>query len=501
MRDLANILDLFDRVVAAAVGVAPNEEVERAAAVGRSARRRLGYLGETMVVALAGGTGSGKSSLLNALAGEEVSETGARRPTTAEPVAWIPANPEPGLTRLLDDLGVERRAGHDRLPWLAVLDLPDTDSVVEDHRRTVERLLPLVDAVIWVLDPEKYQDARLHRDFIRPLATHADRFVFALNQVDRVAAGSRDAVADDLRASLVADGISVPRIVCTAGDPEFGDPIGIDALVDTVAGLGSAATVVRRRVLEELDDAATRLVTVTGGVGATGFVARWTEARNEVASTVAIAVDAELRRAAGGVAAADASAVGRWIGSRQTAEAVIGGAGAVSSAAAGPILDLVDDVASELEPGSRRALTEIADRIPDEVVGAGRTVGATLTMPLAAPPAWWSGVRLLSSVLAALAVVALVAIVDAVRDDAVLTPRLATFLLAIGGIMGVRFAVRRSATARVERALAGRRNETTMAVVAELERRVGRPLRSVLRERAAPGAAYTELMLAMEEEA
>lgn len=500
MADLVGILDLYDRLVAAALDVAPSDEVERAAAAGRAARRRLGYLGESVVVALVGGTGSGKSSLLNALAGEEVSEPGARRPTTARPIAWIPSNPEPGLTRLLDDLEIERRVGQDRHPWLAVLDLPDTDSVVVDHRLAVERLLPLVDAVIWVLDPEKYQDARLHRDFIRPLAAHSERFVFALNQIDRVDPKARPALVEDLRQSLVSDGIGRPRIVVTAGDPEFGAPCGIESLVDAVADLGSASTVVRRRIVEELAAGAERLVGATGGTAASGFVSRWTAARNEVAEEIAAAVDVGLRRAASATARADARAVTSWVGSRALADRVTGVTGAVSERAAAPLLDLVDAVASSLDIPSRRALAEVAEGIPDEVVGAGRSVGAVTSVRLGEPPAWWSSVRLLSYGAAAAALVALVAIVDGFRSDAAMTIRVALFVLAVAAMTGIRRAVRRSAESRVQHALADRRDETAMAVSAELERRVGRPLRTVLRRRSAPAAAYTELMLAMEEE-
>jgi hypothetical protein len=50
---------------------------------------------------------------------------------------------------------------------VAILDLPDMDSVVGSHRERVETLLPLVDAVAWVTDLEKYHDAILHDGFLR----------------------------------------------------------------------------------------------------------------------------------------------------------------------------------------------------------------------------------------------------------------------------------------------------------------------------------------------
>src|SRR3954463_12609777 len=67
--------------------------------------RRVGFPGDAYVLALVGGTGVGKSSLLNALAGGLVSTASARRPTTAEPVAWVPADEAAALRPLLDWLG------------------------------------------------------------------------------------------------------------------------------------------------------------------------------------------------------------------------------------------------------------------------------------------------------------------------------------------------------------------------------------------------------------
>ena len=43
---------------------------------------------DAYVLALVGGTGVGKSSIVNALAGETVTPAGVRRPTTSRAVAW-----------------------------------------------------------------------------------------------------------------------------------------------------------------------------------------------------------------------------------------------------------------------------------------------------------------------------------------------------------------------------------------------------------------------------
>ncbi|HSJ28253.1 MAG TPA: GTPase, partial [Acidimicrobiia bacterium] len=475
MPDLKNLLDLYDRVVAAAAdGVVPAAEVERAAEVGRAARRRLGYLGDTVVVALAGGTGSGKSSLLNAIAGEEVSPPGARRPTTSEPVAWIPANPEPGLTRLLDDLGVTRRIGHEDHPWLALIDLPDTDSVVDDHRRLVDRLLPLVDAVVWVVDPEKYQDARLHRDQLRPRADRGDRYVFALNQIDRVPAESVDEMMDDLRVSLNADGIDTASIVATAGDPVDGLSLGLEELLDEIRGLGSTAGIVRRRIVEELVGSADMLLGHVEGSTGTGLAARWTAVRDEVAGIVERELDAGARQAASRVERGDAIAVTSWIGGRSPAEVIAWGDSGVSSHASRPLREMVDEIGRTLEPATRAELLAVSDGLEAELAAATTAVAATTSVVLSPPPAWWGRIRVLSWGLVAVMILGLAVVVDGVVGDGAVTPGVLIVLLALAGLSAARSAVRRTSARRVAAAGAGPRGGGRATRGAGRARRNGR---------------------------
>src|SRR5205807_8168165 len=181
-RESAACLERLDEAVAdgASLGIATAE----AARVAETARARLRFPGEAYVLALAGGTGVGKSTVLNALAGEEVSPAGARRPTTAEPVAWVPADKRAELAQLLEWLGVTQVRDHhaDGLGELAVLDLPDFDSVAVEHRARVDALLPKVDAVAWVLDPEKYKDEVVHDAYLRTWAPRVGRQLVILNR-------------------------------------------------------------------------------------------------------------------------------------------------------------------------------------------------------------------------------------------------------------------------------------------------------------------------------
>ena len=88
-----------------------------------------------------------------AIAGEEVALTGGIRPMTSEPLALVPADGAEALDGFLDELGISDRVEHDGPSWLCLIDLPDNDSVELDHRHRVDVLLPRVDMVAWVTDP------------------------------------------------------------------------------------------------------------------------------------------------------------------------------------------------------------------------------------------------------------------------------------------------------------------------------------------------------------
>ena len=112
---------------------------------------------------------------------------------------------------------------------MAVLDLPDLDGVRLEHRATVDELLPRLDAVTWVVDPEKYDDERLHA-YLRARAAHAARMRFVLNKIDRVAEHDRERIADDLRRRLAASGIADPSVAVVSARTGEGIPELRDAL-------------------------------------------------------------------------------------------------------------------------------------------------------------------------------------------------------------------------------------------------------------------------------
>jgi GTP-binding protein EngB required for normal cell division len=263
MRDVVELLDALDLVLARGADVVESERLAEASEIVHRIRDRRGFHGETLVLGLIGGTGSGKSSLLNAVAGAPLASVSALRPHTDRPVAWIPAGAAPSLLELLDAAGIIDRHVHDRRADVALLDLPDIDSVAAEHRRSVESLLPEMDGVLWLLDPDKYRDATLHRGFLAPLARYRDQFAFVLNKIDVIPEQQRGAIVADLREALQRDGYGDPVILVTAADPRHGEPIGIDEVVrylddrlDVKRMLRSTVIGDARTILRYLADAA-----------------------------------------------------------------------------------------------------------------------------------------------------------------------------------------------------------------------------------------------------
>ncbi|MEH3075655.1 MAG: 50S ribosome-binding GTPase [Quadrisphaera sp.] len=223
----------------------------RARAVATRARQRLAGDTGASVVALAGATGSGKSSLFNAIAGLDVATVGVRRPTTSQPSACVWGEvPE----ALLDWLEVPRRHRTERvseldahredaLTGLVLLDLPDHDSTQLSHRLQVDRLVGLADLVVWVADPQKYADAALHSGYLSHLADHQDVVVVVLNQVDTLDEASAAACEADLRRLLAADGLDRVRLLPTSA--RTGQ--GVGALRQVLTDVVQARTAARRR--------------------------------------------------------------------------------------------------------------------------------------------------------------------------------------------------------------------------------------------------------------
>lgn len=236
----------------------------------RAASRRSLSADHT-VVGFFGATGSGKSSLFNAVAATDAARVAVRRPTTAEPLAMV-WRPE-GSVPLLDWLEVaERREGGpvsgltDGGGGLVLLDLPDFDSVRRAHRETAERLAGQVDVLVWVVDPQKYADAAIHNEFIRPFSAHAAVTLVVLNQVDRLAGAEVKPVLESLSSILDRDGlgkVSVLGVSAVTGE-------GVDELRRRVAGVVKAKQAQSARLAADVAVAAARLGAAAGAGEAAG---------------------------------------------------------------------------------------------------------------------------------------------------------------------------------------------------------------------------------------
>lgn len=394
-------------------------DVDAARDLLQRAGERIGLGAEVTVVALAGSTGSGKSSLFNALSGSELSPVGVRRPTTATAHAAVWGEAATS-DRLLEWLGVPRRhhAGDDELDGLVLLDLPDHDSTEVSHRLEVDRLAQLVDVFVWVVDPQKYADAALHEGYLRPLATHADVTVVVLNQIDRLSEEELRRCAADVKRLVESDGLRGITVLSVSAR--------------TGEGLAQLRTVVLERVkaeraaLERLAADIDALAVTLKGYG--GPAAVRPSKRDEASLTAALAEAAGVDVVTSAVARAHrrdaALRMGwpftRWVRRfrpdplerlhlRRTA-----GTGRTSLPIATPLQraraeTAVRAVASEAgarlpEPWPdlvRRRAGEATDELLD---GLDRAVGRT-DLGEDRHPRWWSFVRSLQTALAATAVV------------------------------------------------------------------------------------------------
>ena len=329
--DLADRTSALETAVGAAEGRLDTGLLDGARAVAQRARERGGLSADHTVVALAGATGSGKSSVLNAVAGSDVATVGVRRPTTSHPVAAVWGD---GAGPLLDWLEVRRRhevaapaaddaadepratsdarparlagrARRRRAPrpagvttGLVLLDLPDHDSVVTEHRVRAERLVERADLLVWVVDPQKYADAALHERYLRPLAGRSEVVVVVLNQVDRLAADETEALLADLRRLVVADGLDGARVLALSAR----SGAGVDQLRGLLAEAAARREAATARLTADLRAAAREIEAACGtsssapgrGRAAAGLVAALEDAAG--VPTVVDAVAAAHRR-------------------------------------------------------------------------------------------------------------------------------------------------------------------------------------------------------------
>jgi predicted GTPase len=154
---------------------------------GRRLLARLEEVAETfLTVGLLGGTGVGKSTIMNALAGSEIASTSHRRPHTDQVLIYRHGSAV--LPAALHKTEVPwREITHpaDSIRQILLCDLPDFDSLEGEHQERVIGFLDHLDVLVWVTSPEKYADGRFY-SFLHRVPKARRNFYFVLNKVDLI---------------------------------------------------------------------------------------------------------------------------------------------------------------------------------------------------------------------------------------------------------------------------------------------------------------------------
>lgn len=170
-----------------------------------------------LVVAFFGGTGVGKSSLLNRLVGQPIAATGVERPTSYEVTCYV--HEAVDLARLPEPFASDRirteRHADDRRRGVMWIDMPDIDSTEPANRQLALAWLPHIDLVIYVVSPERYRDDVGWKVLRARGRRHG--WMFVLNHWDEGDARQ----PDDLRGLLRESGFDDPLLfrTCCAASP------------------------------------------------------------------------------------------------------------------------------------------------------------------------------------------------------------------------------------------------------------------------------------------
>ena len=220
-----------------------------------------------LTIVVGGSTGAGKSTLVNTLLGEPLTQSGAIRPTTRHPVLLYRAEDEAALSpeRFLPTLPRTRtsgmNAGSQALPGLdpkiaralipittsalpqgiALIDAPDIDSVSEENRTLAKELLSAADLWLFVTTANRYA-AAVPWELLHEAAARSIAIAVVLN---RVPEGDEEAIENDLRRMLDEAGIHAVLIHTVTEQPrdESGmlAPVSLAPLTLWIRELGADA--------------------------------------------------------------------------------------------------------------------------------------------------------------------------------------------------------------------------------------------------------------------
>ena len=196
--------------------------------------------------------------------------------------AGDPIGPSEGQISRLKDENAKLKARLAQANSEILLDLPDHDSTEVDHRVEVDRLVQLVDMLVWVVDPQKYADAAIHDRYLKPLAQHSDVMLIILNQVDKLSASQLEQCLKDLRRLLASEGLAkVPVMAVSAVTGE-----GIEGLRETLANQVAEKQAAALRLAADVSVAAAKLSEASGTTKLTPLAQ---SSVNELTTQVALA--------------------------------------------------------------------------------------------------------------------------------------------------------------------------------------------------------------------
>jgi hypothetical protein len=273
-RDLVTLADHLDALpLAATPDPAPHRRRASAtAALLRSVVARAADPDAPLLVVVAGGTGAGKSTTVNTLAGQRVAAASVVRPTTRAPV--LVAHPDDvdavAGGRLLGHLprvhGTDDGAGAgERLivrvsaglpPGLALIDTPDVDSVERANHEVAEDALGDADVWLWFATARTYAD-EAGAGYLR---TARDRGISVGLVVTQLQARDRDEVLEDVAALLAREGVTVDLLVDVPHAEVSGDRVpetAVTAIRDFLTDLAAPAAraAARRRAVDGVEAA------------------------------------------------------------------------------------------------------------------------------------------------------------------------------------------------------------------------------------------------------
>lgn len=194
-------------------------------------------------VGIIGGKDVGKSSLVNALVGQTITQPSSHGPGTEQAIAYAHADAEPRLRQQLSRIAPDafRIVTHriDALATQVLLDLPDIDSLHGHHLELVRKMLRHMLHPVWLQSIEKYAD-RQPQELLRQVAQGNDpsNFLFCLNKIDQLVAREGLPAVDELRhdyASRITRVLELPEpprvLMVSATHPDQFDLPQLSALL------------------------------------------------------------------------------------------------------------------------------------------------------------------------------------------------------------------------------------------------------------------------------